>query len=335
MGKDSPTKRTAANDLIVPITKSNARKTSAGSIFRLVIVLCVLCFAAENSCAQTPSDQYLSLLAETIRSGTVEQKREALFQIRNIESIDASRIAVPALKDSNEIVRATAPFSVIFIPEFEAAKALVPLLLDKSVLVRREAAYALGKVGNPIVVNDLIRVAQKDKAPEARAAAVIALGEIGDIAAVGELTSILQRKQKSKEEFLRRSAARAIGQMAQIVQTDKVAVITPENLSPDKFHTVEQPKYSNLIATFPVFRAANDSLIKLLQNPSTFESVKREAAFALGEIADVASIPVLQANTGAADYYLAEIARESLRKVSIYAGGRKAPPSDQPNPTRH
>ncbi|MDM7922537.1 MAG: hypothetical protein QUS14_09590, partial [Pyrinomonadaceae bacterium] len=55
--------------------------------------------------AQQPS---LAELEQSIRSGDVEAKREALFQIRNLRSAEASRLAIPALKDANEIVRATA-----------------------------------------------------------------------------------------------------------------------------------------------------------------------------------------------------------------------------------
>src|SRR5437868_3852812 len=55
--------------------------------------------------------QNFESLVNRIHSGDVEQKREALFQIRNLRSEEASRIAVPALKDRNEMVRATAASS--------------------------------------------------------------------------------------------------------------------------------------------------------------------------------------------------------------------------------
>ncbi len=253
--------------------------------------------------------------AETINRGSTEQKRDLLLQIRNLQTAEASRFAVSALKDSSEIVRATAAFSVIFLPRSEASAVLSPLLQDKSALVRRETAYALGAVGDANAVSQLLQIFRKDKVLEVRNAAIVALGEIGDASAVPELMNILQRKLSPKEDFTRRSAARSIGQIAQIIQTGKVTVRTPENFLPEKFKRVETSKYSNLSDAFPVFQSAATVLIQVLQNPKESDDVKREAAFALGAIGDESAIAVLESNTNAEDYYLAEICRESLLKL--------------------
>lgn len=295
------------------ITNYELRIMNLKPLFRCSLFLCVLCALAGNSFAQIEPD----ILIEKINRGKTEQKRDALLEIRNMRSESASRIAVPALKDSSEIVRASAAFSVIYLPKNEAVQNLVPLLQDKSTLVRRETAYALGKVGASQAVTPLLQVLQKDKVLEVRNAALVALGEIGDAAAVDALVKVLLRKPQTKEEFLRRSAARSIGQIAQIVQTGKVSVLTPENFLPEKFNLVESLQYPKLIETFPTFRPAISVLIQTLQNPREFSDVKREAAFALGAIGDESAIPILQANTGNEDYYLAEIARESLRKISF------------------
>ena len=179
-----------------------------------------MCFAGESLA------QNLEFLAEKITRGSTEEKREALRQIRNLETAEASLKAVPALRDSAEIVRATAAFSVIYLPKDEAFSVLLPLLSDKKEIVRREAAYALGKVRNSSAVNPLLQILQKDKITEVRNAAVVALGEIGDVSAVDALTRILQRRPRETDEFTRRSAARSIGQIAQIIQ-DKAKVLTP------------------------------------------------------------------------------------------------------------
>ena len=84
----------------------------------------LLFFALFACFAVSISAQNLENLAEQIRSGDTEQKREALFQIRNFQTAEASRIASPALRDADEIVRATAAFSVIFLPKEEAARSL-------------------------------------------------------------------------------------------------------------------------------------------------------------------------------------------------------------------
>ncbi len=293
--------------------------TSRKNNFRLLVFLCAFFIVwVKIAFAQTNLD----FLAEKINHGNIEQKRDALFQIRNLETEPASRIAIPALADKSEIVRATAAFSVIFLPKDEALNILLPLLNDKKELVRREAVYALGKARNPNAINALLQVFQTDKITDVKNAAIVALGEIGDAAAIAALTSILQNKPKKEnpaDEFLRRSAAHSVGQIAQIIQTSKTEVRTPESFLPEKFNPIEKPKYPKLAENFPVFRAALNALIQTLQNPSEFNDVKREAAFALGAIGDASAKNVLQANLNGEDYYLAEIAAEALRKISVCA----------------
>ena len=307
MGKGS-TAKCATHRLKMLLTNYQLRITSCKFWFCGLLFLFVL---AGNSFAQTN----LETFAEIFKRGKTEQKRSALFQIRNLESAEASHVAIPALRDTDEIIRATAAFSVIFLPKDEALQVLLPLLSDKKELVRRETAYALGKVRNQGAINPLIQILQKDKVLEVRNASVVALGEIGDVSAVAEFVKLLQKKPNDKEAFLRRSAARSIGQIAQVIQTDKVKVITPEDFLPEKYKVVETPKYANLIETFPTFHPANDVLIQTLQNPKETDDVKREAAFALGAIGDVSAIPILQKHLDAKDYYLAQICQAALNKI--------------------
>jgi HEAT repeat protein len=312
------------------ITNYELRITSLDFFFRCSLFLCAIFLFAGNLSAQNnvfdqKTIDFLPLsisLQKSIESGNTEQKREALKVIRNLETEEASRIAVPALRDSSEIVRATAAFSVIYLPKDEAFRALAPLLSDKAEIVRRETAYALGKVQNPLAVNLLIERFQKDKVLEVRNAAIVALGEIGDVSAINFLTGILQKNPKREDdadEFLRRAAARSVGQIAQFIQTGKTKVLTPKSFLPGSEKQIEMPQYQNLTGQFPVFRDAITVLINVLQNRNESDDTRREAAFALGAIADEAAIPVLQTNLNSEDYYLAEICREALRKIALSA----------------
>jgi HEAT repeat protein len=281
-------------------------------LFRLALFFCVFCVL----CVNVSLAQNLENLSEQIRFGTTEIKRDTLFQIRNLQSESAARIAVPALKDSSEIVRATAVFSIIYLPKDEAFSLLIPLLQDKSEIVRRETAYALGKVQNPNAVNLLVRLFQKDKIIEVKNAAIVALGEIGDVSAVETLTKILTNKPKEENEFLRRSAARSIGQIAQIIQIKQSYTVTPENFLPEKYKLFTLQKYENLSEEFPQFRNAVPILIKILQNKNESDDTKRESAFALGAIGDVSALPILQQNSNSKDIYLAEICKEAVKKIT-------------------
>jgi HEAT repeat protein len=164
------------------------------------------------------------LLTKQINSGTIEEKRDALYRIRNINTENASRIAVPALNDLAEIVRVTATHSILAIPSEEAAQILLPLLKDKSAYVREETAYALGKTRSKLATDSLILLLLKDKSDEVRGACAFALGLIGDERAFDSLVKSLDKKN----DFIQRSAARSLGQIG-----DKRAIAYLEKIVND------------------------------------------------------------------------------------------------------
>ncbi|HQU85120.1 MAG TPA: HEAT repeat domain-containing protein [Pyrinomonadaceae bacterium] len=280
-------------------------RNSAFSLFLLLNLFSFSAFA-----------QDLEQLSNQIQFGTTEIKRETLSQIRNYQRAETSRLAIPALKDANDIIRATAAFSVIYLPKDEAFSALLPNLNDKSDIVRRETAYALGKIQNSDAVQPLIQVFQKDKLLEVRNAAVVALGEIGDASAIEFLAKILTKKPNEENEFLRRAAARSIGQIAQIIQIKESYTVTPESFLPERYKLFTLEKYQNLSEKLPQFRNAVQVLIKVLQNSKESDDAKRETAFALGAIGDVSALSILQKNVVSKDQYLSEIIKESLKKLS-------------------
>lgn len=282
-------------------------KTRRAKHFVFVLLLCAI--FAVNTYAQND----LEFLAEQINRGNSEQKRNALFQIRNLATEESSRLAIPALRDGEEIVRATAASSVVFLPSDEAIIALLPLLRDKKPFVRKEAAYALGKTRNSAAVRPLIEIIQKDKIQEVKDAATVALGENSDASAINALIAILQRKRKTEEEFMRRSAARSLGEIAnnQVLQRS----LQRKNVSnsPPDFANESRADLSKEI---PDFQNAARLLIKILQTQTEIDDVKREAASALGEIGDVSAIPVLQQNLNSEDYYLAENCKFAIEKLT-------------------
>jgi HEAT repeat protein len=254
-------------------------------------------------------------LIQQLSSKDPEQKRSALSDIRNLRTEQASRLALPTLNDSNEVVRATAATSVIFLPATEAVTALAPLLNDKAEFVRKEAAYALGIVGSAEASAPLLRLLQREKNLEVRSAAVIALGQSGDPSAIEPLVQILRSRPRENEEFIRRSAARSVGQIAQIIRTGKRKVLTPQNFLPERFKDVGDAKVGNDARQFPFAARTVPVMTQVLQNKNEAADTRREAAFALGAIGDPASVAVLQANQNSPDPYLAEISKEALLKI--------------------
>ena len=148
----------------MPFTNYELRITNFKSAFRFFVILCVFVVSARIYCAQDDSLPvhitreeinllpYQTIFQTATTKLNVERKRDALLELRNYRTATASRIAVPALKDSSDIVRATAAASAVFLPSDEAARHLLPLLADKKPFVRREAAFALGAIGDVAAV---------------------------------------------------------------------------------------------------------------------------------------------------------------------------------------
>lgn len=265
------------------------------------------------------SAQNISALETAIRSGTTEQKRDALFQTRNLGSEIASRTAVPALTDADPIVRATAAGSIVFLPKTEAAKLLVPMLADKDEFVRKETAYALAEVGDDSamlgehnygdIADGLWNALEKEKSAEVRSGIVIAMGRAGGLKSVERLLWYLNKPESRSEEFLRRSAIRSIGFVAETLRSGE-RKMHYLRIGDDELRTLDYAE------EFRPFSSAADLFIKILEDPKEVDDVKREAAGAIGHIKARRGIPALTASLKASDPYLAEIAREALAKIT-------------------
>jgi HEAT repeat protein len=272
------------------------------------LTVCVLLFLTISVSAQADLDQ----LRNKIDVGSTEEKRNALFEIRNLRSEQASRIALAALDDPLPIVRATAVSAVIFLPSKEASRRLLAMLDDNDAFVRRETATALGELGDIDACAPLIRAVQKEKEIENRSAAAIALGKLGDPSAIEPLLSVLIKKPVESDEFIRSAAARSIGE---IVQTQRFGVrqeLLPQNFLPEKYkprwtaNTVIPPE------TARSFEAAVPILKQVLANTREADETRRSAAFALGAIGDGRSMEILREYAAGKDPYLTEVCKEAL-----------------------
>ncbi|MGH9932072.1 MAG: HEAT repeat domain-containing protein [Pyrinomonadaceae bacterium] len=239
--------------------------------------------------ALTPIQVKIEKQRQRLSSPEIEDRRDALMQLRALQRPEASRAALSALNDPAPIVRATAAASVLWLSGDESAASLIPLLSDKEEFVRQQTAYALGQTRSRSAVAALIeRLA--DKKISVRGAAAVALGQIADATAVTSLAAVLnpqagltqsKKSQKSKTEknlFVLRAAARSLGQIGN--------------------------------------RAGLPALIIVLQDEKAADDLRREAAIALGAIGDAAAIPALREAVTARDPYLGEAAHEAIRKIS-------------------
>ncbi len=267
-------------------------------------LLFLVCFVGSSY------SQDLDIIRFNLTSGNTELKRNALYQIKIIHTETASRLAVPLLSDADQIVRATAASAVIYLPKAEAATALIPLLNDKAAFVRMEVVYALGTIADSSASSRLIRLLQKDRDHAVKSAAAVALGKIGDISAVDALVATLKKKPSETDEFLRRSAAKAIGQIANFTRYGKGSAVTPQNFLPSKYKETGSDDLAS-----PAFSTAISTLTAILTNQKESDDTRREAAFALGAVGDASSATILRSYLNSPDIYLAEICKEALIKL--------------------
>lgn len=290
--------------------KTGRQRPNRDIYFRSFLRLfCLLFVVFVSFVVQSPA-QDVEQLSGIIKNGTTEQKRDALFQIRNLRSAKASQIAIPALKDADEMVRATAASSVVFLARYEAVNHLLPLLVDKSEFVRKETAYSLGKVKDNIDAESLWKHYGSEKSLEVRSAIVITLGEIETARAVECLYLILKASKRDEEEFIRRAAAHSIGQIAEAARAGKGNIESLEKLGND-----EKRKAIDFAQHVRAFSQASGLLREILQNDRADNDLRREAAYALGTIGALAAVPILTANTGSKDRYLAAACKEALDKI--------------------
>ena len=127
------------------------------------------------------------------------------------------------------------------------------------------------------------------------------------------LVAVLKKKPTDDNEFLRRSVARSIGQLAQITRAGKTVVSTPQNFLPSKYK--EPATGEPATNATPALKDAVAVLIKILQNNKEADDTRREAAFALGAIGDPLSVSLLRSHLNSPDNYLAEICKEALIKL--------------------
>lgn len=285
----------------------------------VLLAACVILFLfssaaqrPEKLAAAIPPSDVIEKLRRDIEFGTAEEKRSALFEIRNYQHETVSRIALPALRDRDEVVRATAAAAVVYLPDEEAARALSPLLADRSPFVRREAAYSLDRSGSPFTVEPLIATLRNDKDREVRAAAAHALGSSRSLAAVAMLAELLRSRPISDEEFIRRSAARSIGRLAEFFSGVALSTAIPSSFLPEKFKDLPEFERDDLAARYPIFGTAANVLSAVLRNTAEEPDTRREAAFAIGSIANPPSATILRSCSRSEDPYLAETCLEAL-----------------------
>lgn len=265
--------------------------------------------AAFTISAQLPAD--LDSLGERVRYGDDDVKRDALQAIARIKSEEASRLAIPALTDPSELVRATAVGAIVSLPPREVYELLLPLLSAREDFVRRETAYALGDIEYEKVADTLVATYNKNSDREYKAAVLEAVGKTGNTSHFQFLNGVLSKKPQDKDAFIRRSAARAIGRIAERANGLAPLKTTPENFLASKYKSTATPIFANVGSMESLLK----TLSKILENRKESPDTVREAAFALGAIGDPSAASILDRCSESTEIYLSEICREARMRI--------------------
>src|SRR5213080_128174 len=235
---------------------------------------------AQSKESQTPLQRQIEVQKNRLTSADAEERRDALIKLNLMRRPEASRAAASS-NDAEPSVRVAAAHALTSTPSGDAANALTPLLQDKLEFVRREVAYALGKSGSRDAIAPLTNLLATDKEMSVRAAAAVALGQIKDETAVIALAKAIDERAPNKKaeeyEFVRRAAVESLGE-------------------------IRSP-------------AGVEVLVSVLTNEGNSLDTRRAAARALGKVGSNSAVPALQAALHSDDPYLAEAAREALRRM--------------------
>jgi HEAT repeat protein len=269
--------------------RKSTKSSKVKSICAFGALFCLLCVvtSAQDTRDLTPSQIAIRQQQDRLSSSDSEQRRDAVMQLGAMRLAAASRAALPALKDVDPIIRATAAKSILSLGAEESVSYLLPLLNDKEEFVRRETAYALGMTHSRSATAALSERLLNDKEDGVRGAAAVALGHIADEAAVVALVGTLapelsapanKKRKREANVFVLRATASALGQIKS--------------------------------------RAGTAALIAALSNEKLPSDVRRESARSLGLIGDPAAAAALKSASMSSDPYLSAIASDALKKLS-------------------
>lgn len=254
-------------------------------------------------------DGALSLLSST----DIEKRRTAIYLLRLDCRPEIVRRAIPLARDEAAIIRASAAPLFACLRPVEAEPILSRLLADDNAFVRKEAAYAFSYFAEPTGSALLTSAFAREKDPEVKSAIAFSLGIVGDLDSIPLLQSILQSGPVS-DEFLRRSAARSIGQIAQRLAAGSFDRVTPRSFLPEKCN---KPDVVRAAERLPSLLAVVPTLENIANNTTESEDVRREAVFALGIIGSERAVASLRRALSSPDPILSQVAREALLRLAI------------------
>ena len=221
------TSLTESNDFDKPVYSDDSNEEqeledtkTESSMFRNQII------SALATCM--PSQEFIDLLIDFLKSSEVEKRRLAASQFANNESPLAISELISALQDPDLEVRSLSITALGLCKDEQAVEPLIACLKEESAEIRQNACQALGSIGSPDIIDPLTTVLN-DEALEVRQAAILALGQIG----LDYVLDSLLPHLKDPEPAIRSTVVQSLG----YINTPQVVDILISTLS-DEDETV-------------------------------------------------------------------------------------------------
>jgi|GEM_PF-6349155 len=202
----------------------------------------------------------------------------------------------------------------------KAIPRLIQYLNSDNIFRRKTSAYLLGKIGNPMVVPELL-VAGDDTNPELRCVIVEALGNLGDERAIEALKVRLYDKEKCSHYHDQRVCDIASKSLLQIATPETVEAVKEwDSLEPATDLITSLQSNDLYVLRFAVWSAGRlgikEAVQPLLDILDVVDSeIKRGAIWSLGVLRDSSAIKHLLPYTDDEDPLIAKSAIEALQKL--------------------
>jgi HEAT repeat protein len=254
--------------------------------------------------AQTPD-------LELLRSGTSEEKRTILGKLRLTGQPEGLNSAIPALKDKDPVVRATAIPVVAKLGQ-KALPYLIDSLGDSSALVRKEAAYSIFEIYDDSAFEKLKAVLNKDPEMEVKVAAAYAIGGSSNPAASKPLLEVLSSKSTEENEFLQAMCSLSIGRIAQRLRGVNVSMAVPQSYLTNFAETKTLAGMFLKPAQIPEIQSVYNRLLSAYKKSGNWPEIRRNTAFALFALSPLKAQDDLKDCSSDEDLILRTICREGF-----------------------
>lgn len=238
---------------------------------------------AVESLGKIGDKKIISSLKNMITDHNLAIRRRVVDLLSAISDDNMITTLAQILKDEDVQIRLVATQALAKIGGPIAASSLVIAIKDSSATVRENAVKALGDIGNLSFVPILLNILTSQDQDEVRKCAVEALGKLGDSTGIKQMVRMLKNEDESID--VRSAIANTIGKLGCHTELPVLVSLLKSNSS--------ILRMNGAIAIGKLKDSTPASTLRYILEIDTDAHVRGASAWALGEIGDKNSLPIL------------------------------------------